>query len=513
MCVLMYDQNDACIEIKLLCFFLHDRNRTFMAFCALLVEAGWFHEIHVCFLPVGHTHGEVDQWFSVISRLKRSRVAGLLSPVQWIDFLRQTGRSASESAACTVEECIVWSARGVKTNFAQHGFVSMMKGFKYLRNFKFVVTTPNVVGQYNVESPLRQGTRSRVCMLFRDEIQPEAKWYGTGGDGDAAIFPLPFVPSPDHEILRYVTPALVLEGMRVNRTSLLTLHINNETSSMFAMMHGVGEGDSQWKRCKGEWNTYFDLVERYAAGESDVHSWTIAELWAVGANIRGCRNSQLSALASSSAEAAASPGSATEPRRPPLEIPGARGSARVPSVRNQAFQNVHLVQVECSLYDWKHGFAGYDVICDRCREPVNEQFTSVASTELTPEFLASPNLDCALCNCTYHLKCITQLGVDQAALTGRWWIKAAHKQLINRAFAASPDVWLVCGKCKPEYNRFMASCCRSAPCKGPVSDSSENDTGTTAGAGQDDSPSSAHSDEERVRRATAHESQTAAAFA
>jgi hypothetical protein len=46
-----------------------------MAFLALLVEAGTFTKIIVSFLPVGHTHEDIDQFFSRIAMLLRRKDA------------------------------------------------------------------------------------------------------------------------------------------------------------------------------------------------------------------------------------------------------------------------------------------------------------------------------------------------------------------------------------------------------------------------------------------------------
>ena len=39
---------------------------TMMGFLAALVKRGIFQEVRVGFLPVGHTHDEIDAWFSKI---------------------------------------------------------------------------------------------------------------------------------------------------------------------------------------------------------------------------------------------------------------------------------------------------------------------------------------------------------------------------------------------------------------------------------------------------------------
>jgi hypothetical protein len=57
------------------------------ALCAALVGLGYFQEVQLCFLIVGHTHEDIDQRFSIISNtLKRTNINSLkelLELVQW----------------------------------------------------------------------------------------------------------------------------------------------------------------------------------------------------------------------------------------------------------------------------------------------------------------------------------------------------------------------------------------------------------------------------------------------
>ena len=54
----LYLQMDNCSENK---------NKTLFAFLADLVSKNVFNEVHVGFLMVGHTHEDIDQFFSIIS--------------------------------------------------------------------------------------------------------------------------------------------------------------------------------------------------------------------------------------------------------------------------------------------------------------------------------------------------------------------------------------------------------------------------------------------------------------
>jgi hypothetical protein len=50
-----------------------NKGRYVLAFLALLVEHGIFERIYICFLPVGHTHEDIDQMFSRIAMALRGR--------------------------------------------------------------------------------------------------------------------------------------------------------------------------------------------------------------------------------------------------------------------------------------------------------------------------------------------------------------------------------------------------------------------------------------------------------
>ena len=48
------------------------QNKEFFIWCSLLVEAGYFSNITVGFLIVGHTHASIDQYFSCLRRKIRN---------------------------------------------------------------------------------------------------------------------------------------------------------------------------------------------------------------------------------------------------------------------------------------------------------------------------------------------------------------------------------------------------------------------------------------------------------
>jgi hypothetical protein len=64
-----------------------NKNIYMFALCTALVGLGYFQEVQLCFLIVGHTHEDIDQRFSIISNtLKRTNIDSLkelLELVQW----------------------------------------------------------------------------------------------------------------------------------------------------------------------------------------------------------------------------------------------------------------------------------------------------------------------------------------------------------------------------------------------------------------------------------------------
>ena len=54
------------------CSSRENKNRYVFGYCGLLVKCGLFKEVNVHFLPVGHTHEDIDQLFSRIAVLLKS---------------------------------------------------------------------------------------------------------------------------------------------------------------------------------------------------------------------------------------------------------------------------------------------------------------------------------------------------------------------------------------------------------------------------------------------------------
>ena len=63
-----------------------NKNIYMFALCATLVGLGYFQEVQLCFLIVGHTHEDIDQRFSIISNtLKRTNIDSLKELLQLVE--------------------------------------------------------------------------------------------------------------------------------------------------------------------------------------------------------------------------------------------------------------------------------------------------------------------------------------------------------------------------------------------------------------------------------------------
>src|SRR5579875_34557 len=63
-----------------------NKNVYMFALCAMLVGIGFFQEVQLCFLLVGHTHEDIDQCFNIISNtLKRTNIDSLKELLELVE--------------------------------------------------------------------------------------------------------------------------------------------------------------------------------------------------------------------------------------------------------------------------------------------------------------------------------------------------------------------------------------------------------------------------------------------
>jgi hypothetical protein len=77
------------------------KSKQFLAFCASLVERGVFQKVKLSYLVVGHTHEDIDQYFSVISRFIKHILKTIMCPSEFVAALR----SAFSTPGC-VPKCV-----------------------------------------------------------------------------------------------------------------------------------------------------------------------------------------------------------------------------------------------------------------------------------------------------------------------------------------------------------------------------------------------------------------------
>jgi hypothetical protein len=86
-----------------------NKNIYMFALCAALVGMGYFQEVQLCFLIVGHTHEDIDQRFSIISHtLKRSNIDSLKQLLQLVE--KGTSYTESFVSARHLENVRDWKA-------------------------------------------------------------------------------------------------------------------------------------------------------------------------------------------------------------------------------------------------------------------------------------------------------------------------------------------------------------------------------------------------------------------
>ena len=132
----------------------------------------------------------------------------------------------------------------------------------------------------------------------------------------------------------------------------------------------------------------------------------------------------------------------------------------------------HFVKMKKNLNDWPHQFEGFNIICALCDCEVEQQFVTQRTATLTQSFMDSPNVDCCLCDTTWHLECLTSSTYNsevrdytylkterQEGLNGRWWTTEPHKLVIDDTLNVRPHTWLLYNKCKLLFEKLMKSCC------------------------------------------------------
>jgi len=120
---ILYLQMDNCVG--------DNKNKTVLGMCYHLVNEGVFDKIKVSFLPVGHTHEDIDQMFSIISKhLKR---VGALSPALFADAIRGAFRRVKDKPDLS----FVKAKYDLKSWFENNATFDGLQGMTRARVFRF----------------------------------------------------------------------------------------------------------------------------------------------------------------------------------------------------------------------------------------------------------------------------------------------------------------------------------------------------------------------------------------
>jgi hypothetical protein len=106
------------------------KNRYFFGFCGWLVHSGWFKEVRVSMLVVGHTHTAIDQMFSVIHRYNANHSA--TTPSKAVRALLQAFSPEHRPTIAVVREVNAW-----KLFFTQTRSLMDYSGHSLPRHFRF----------------------------------------------------------------------------------------------------------------------------------------------------------------------------------------------------------------------------------------------------------------------------------------------------------------------------------------------------------------------------------------
>ena len=131
-----------------------NKNRYFLSYVQALVHWNVFKEVEVSFLPVGHTHEDIDQAFSTTSSRLRNHNAITLVDIQ--NELRQVYNSHTQVGH--MRHIINWS--GLCEN---EKVLTALKNFTTYRFFHFFSGTSNQGGDHNTS------VRCRVKVSVYDE--------------------------------------------------------------------------------------------------------------------------------------------------------------------------------------------------------------------------------------------------------------------------------------------------------------------------------------------------------
>ena len=95
-------------------------SKQFIAFCAYLVELGVFHKVKLSFLVVGHTHEDIDQYFSCISRFIKKIKKSICSVREFLNALMEVFSSPGCIPKCIQEVLYCYDTKPIVDSLDSH---------------------------------------------------------------------------------------------------------------------------------------------------------------------------------------------------------------------------------------------------------------------------------------------------------------------------------------------------------------------------------------------------------
>lgn len=183
-----------------------NKNKYLLSYIEYLVLRGVFEEVYVSFLPIGHTHVDIDQTFSTTSN--RMRVNDAMTMTEMHEQLSKCYNE--QTIVSRIKNCANWSGLCDKTN-AIHRLTNITQH----RYFRFK-TERSTSGEFD----------AKCVVSVKGTLREEWRLLTTGAENGAACF-LKFVPniedmppenlrSPDDK--KEVTARIMSEEARIGDT-------------------------------------------------------------------------------------------------------------------------------------------------------------------------------------------------------------------------------------------------------------------------------------------------------
>jgi uncharacterized membrane protein YgcG len=345
-------------------------------------------------------------------------------------------------------------------------------------------------------------------MAYRQNMAGNEPWYGVLPQGrqptlleDMPLFVLPRVPI---SFMPLHPPNATVLSVRKRIAKMLHDKASGGPGSFFPqsafLAHSTAEAGAgngvengivfKVRKCQQDWLDWDRCIESYsAAGEQDPHYWTLEDLLTLGGEISRRRRSIVAEVAAAEIQINAAAAVllrqvdprvrkaiATAASKAALKAILERGPRRAagdqaPKKKGRRNGLCARWQLRGSMgmgvYDWQHYHKYKNTVCEKCNAEIEVQFEihdDAATARLTEAFVAKPNLDCALCNLTFHVGCLPVPLRNEAALLF-WETDNEYALLLSEAYKPSPEAWLICGACVPAFDRHLVSCCAGRLCE------------------------------------------------